>query len=149
LTWVTGQEHEEMSWFLLGLIIDLPLPNGMDSRRLVACLCAFLDFPYLAWYPRHSEETLSEMQPTLDSFHANKTIFINLEIRDHFWLPKLESLNHFLASIRDFGALDNCNTKYTERLHIDMAKDAYRATNHKDCWIYKLTSSWARTSVIP
>lgn len=132
LTRVTGQEHEEMSRFLLGLIIDLPLPNGMDSRRLVACLRAFLDFLYLARYPEHSEETLSDMQAALNSFHANKTIFVDLEIRDHFQLPKLESLNHFLASIRDFGALDNCNTEYTERLHIDMAKDAYRATNHKD-----------------
>jgi hypothetical protein len=28
--------------------------------------------------------------------------------------------------------LDNFNTEYTERLHIDLAKDAYGATNHKD-----------------
>jgi hypothetical protein len=88
----------------------------MDSRRLVACLHAFLDFLYLAQYPEHSEETLSNMQAALDSFHANKTIFVNLEIRDHFQLPKLESLN------KDFGALDNGNTEYTECLHIDMAK---------------------------
>jgi hypothetical protein len=27
---------------------------------------------------------------------------------------------------------DNFNTEYTERLHIDLAKDAYEATNHKD-----------------
>lgn len=31
-----------------------------------------------------------------------------------------------------FGTTDNYNTEYTERLHIDLAKDAYRATNHKD-----------------
>ncbi|KAG0696321.1 hypothetical protein DFH29DRAFT_951535 [Suillus ampliporus] len=30
------------------------------------------------------------------------------------------------------GTTDNCNTEYTERLHIDYTKDAYRATNHKD-----------------
>ncbi|KAG1814167.1 hypothetical protein DFJ58DRAFT_740000 [Suillus subalutaceus] len=30
------------------------------------------------------------------------------------------------------GTTDNYNTEYTERLHIDYAKDAYRATNHKD-----------------
>jgi hypothetical protein len=31
-----------------------------------------------------------------------------------------------------FGTTDNYNTEQTERLHIDFAKDAYRATNHKD-----------------
>jgi len=33
--------------------------------------------------------------------------------------------------IRRFGTTDNYNTEYTERLHIDLAKDAYHATNHK------------------
>ena len=31
-----------------------------------------------------------------------------------------------------FSTTDNYNTEYTERLHIDLAKDAYRATNHRD-----------------
>lgn len=34
--------------------------------------------------------------------------------------------------IRLYGTTDNYNTEYTERLHIDFTKDAYRATNHKD-----------------
>ena len=45
---ITNRAKRRLSRFLLGLIIDLPLPNGMNSRRLVACLCAFLDFLYLA-----------------------------------------------------------------------------------------------------
>jgi hypothetical protein len=31
-----------------------------------------------------------------------------------------------------FGTMDNYNTEQTERLHIDFAKDAYRATNRKN-----------------
>ena len=31
-----------------------------------------------------------------------------------------------------FGTTDNYNTKQSERLHIDLAKNAYRATNRKD-----------------
>ena len=31
-----------------------------------------------------------------------------------------------------FGTTDNYNTEQSERLHIDLTKDAYRATNHKD-----------------
>lgn len=37
-----------------------------------------------------------------------------------------------MQCIKDFGTCDNYNTEYSERLHIDLAKDAYRATNHKD-----------------
>ena len=35
-------------------------------------------------------------------------------------------------NIKLYGTLDNFNTEYTEWLHIDLAKDAYAATNHKD-----------------
>ncbi|KAG1869332.1 hypothetical protein DFJ58DRAFT_723179 [Suillus subalutaceus] len=31
-----------------------------------------------------------------------------------------------------YGTTDNYNTEYTERLHIDLAKDAYRSTNYKN-----------------
>ncbi|KIK97566.1 hypothetical protein PAXRUDRAFT_31734 [Paxillus rubicundulus Ve08.2h10] len=31
--------------------------------------------------------------------------------------------------------LNNCSTKYTECLHIDLAKDAYCTTNHKDEYV--------------
>jgi len=34
--------------------------------------------------------------------------------------------------IEYFGTTDNYNTKYMERLHIDLAKDAYCATNFRD-----------------
>ncbi|KAF8240378.1 hypothetical protein L208DRAFT_1058407, partial [Tricholoma matsutake] len=104
----------------------------MDTKRLVTCPHASLDFLDLAQDPTHSEETLLQMQEALDLFQANKSIFVDLEIRKHFRVPKLEGLNHYVTSIRDFGALDNCNTEYAERLHIDKAKAAYQATNSKD-----------------
>jgi len=34
--------------------------------------------------------------------------------------------------IEYFGTTDNYNTEYTEHLHIDLAKDAYHATNFHD-----------------
>ena len=34
-----------------------------------------------------------------------------------------------------FGTTDNYNTEATEWLHIDYAKDAYQATNHKDKFV--------------
>jgi hypothetical protein len=35
--------------------------------------------------------------------------------------------------------MDNFNTEYTERLHIEFAKDAYAATNHKDEFVQMAT----------
>jgi len=73
------------------------------------------------------------MQDTLDRFHQNKQIFIDLDICGHFDnIPKLHFLEHYLDTIILYGTTDNYNTEYTERLHIYLAKDAYHATNHKD-----------------
>ncbi|KAI0652810.1 hypothetical protein C8Q70DRAFT_1048780 [Cubamyces menziesii] len=129
---VTGKEHNQMCRFLLGLIIGLPLPGGMSPVRLVRAVRALLDFLFLAQYPAHSSESLELLQDALRRFHANKAIFVDLGIRLHFKLPKLHSLEHYLLSILLFGTTDNYDTQYTERLHIDFAKDAYRATNKKD-----------------
>ncbi|KIL63591.1 hypothetical protein M378DRAFT_12028 [Amanita muscaria Koide BX008] len=35
LSWVTGQEHDQMCRFLLGLIIDIRLPNRLSNVRLL------------------------------------------------------------------------------------------------------------------
>jgi hypothetical protein len=126
---VTGQEHQQISQFLLGLIVDLPLPGATSGARLVAALRSFLDFLYLARYTAHSDQTLKQMEDALKEFHIQKSVFVDLGVREHFKLPKLHSLNHYISAIRDFGTTDNTNTETTERLHIDMAKDAYRATN--------------------
>jgi hypothetical protein len=132
LSRVTGQEHNQMSRILLGLIIDIPLPDYRSSARLVSVVCAILDFIYLAQYPIHTTVTLASLQDALLRFHANKSIFVDLGIREHFNIPKLHFMSHYVRAIKLFGTLDNVNTEYTERLHIDLAKNAYRATNHRD-----------------
>ncbi|KAF8258061.1 hypothetical protein EI94DRAFT_1780982 [Lactarius quietus] len=86
-----SQEHEQISCFMLGLILDIQLPNNICN------------------YPIHTYLTLRLITDTLSRFHANRGIFIALGIRYQFNLPKL----HYL-------------------LHIDLIKDAYAATNHKD-----------------
>ncbi|KAG1904218.1 uncharacterized protein F5891DRAFT_899777, partial [Suillus fuscotomentosus] len=85
-----------------------------------------------AQYPCHSSETLHSLDEALDLFHANKDIFIQLGIRNNFNLPKLHAARHYHLMITLFGTTDNYNTEYTEHLHIDLAKDAYCATNHQD-----------------
>ena len=132
LSRVTGKEHKNMSRIVLGLVMGLPLPNGQVSPRLISFVRALLDFLYLAQFPSHSSTSISRLEDSLSRFHNNKDIFLDLGVREHFNLPKIHSLIHFSPSIRLFGTTDNYNTEQTERLHIDLTKDAYRATNRKD-----------------
>ncbi|KAF5365442.1 hypothetical protein D9758_010870 [Tetrapyrgos nigripes] len=132
LSHVTGQEHDQIARFLLGIIADAPLPGGMSNVRLLRCLRGLLDFLFLSQYPVHSNRTLAIMEDALRQFHENKSVFCDLGIRSDFHIPKIHFLNHYAESVRLMGTFDNFNTEYTERLHIDYTKDAYRATNKKD-----------------
>ncbi|KAF5345632.1 hypothetical protein D9758_015168 [Tetrapyrgos nigripes] len=129
---VSGEEHNQISHFLLGLIADAPLPSGMSNVWLLRCLRGLIDFLFLAQYPVHSTTSLRLLEDALERFHANKQIFVDLDIRSNFHIPKIHFLNHYVECVKQLGTFDNFNTEYTERLHIDMAKDAYWATNKKD-----------------
>jgi len=122
---VTGQEHDQISRFFLSLIADCPLPDGFSPKRLVQAVRGLINFLFIAQYPVHSTSTLRRLRASLELFHANKDVFIDLEIRSNFKIPKLHFLNHYIDRIEYFGSLDNFNTENTERLHIDLAKDAY------------------------
>ncbi|KAJ3816273.1 hypothetical protein F5880DRAFT_332230, partial [Lentinula raphanica] len=129
---VSGAEHAQMTHLFIGLVIEAPLPGGLSNVRLLRCLRGLLDFLFLAQYPVHSTTSLCALSEALNLFHDNKDIFIDLGIRSNFHIPKIHFMNHYIDDIKRSGTLDNFNTEYTERLHIDMAKDAYSATNKKD-----------------
>ncbi|KAJ3562007.1 hypothetical protein NP233_g9840 [Leucocoprinus birnbaumii] len=132
LSRVTGTEHDQICRFLLGIVQDIKLPSGISNARLVRSVQNLLDFTYLARYPIHTTQTLDNLDTALQEFHVNASIFIDLKIRPHFHFPKLHFCSHYRYLIELFGTTDNYNTEYTERLHIDLAKDAYRATNFRD-----------------
>ena len=132
LSRVTGQEHNQMCRILLALIMDVQLPHSVSSACLLRAVRALMDFTFLAQYPVHTSETLELLEGALSQFHEYKSIFVDLGIRRHFNLPKLHFASHYVDLIKLYGTTDNFNTEYTERLHIDFAKDAYAATNHKD-----------------
>ncbi|KAI0324537.1 hypothetical protein GY45DRAFT_1349365 [Cubamyces sp. BRFM 1775] len=131
--WKGISKLSRMSRFLLGIIVDMPLPGGRAvTNRLLRATRGLLDFLYLAQYPIHSDESLSALEDALSDFHAHRDVFITLNARDAFNIPKLHFLLHYVDFVKLFGTTDNYNTEATERLHIDFAKEAYRATNHKD-----------------
>jgi len=122
----TGTEHKEMERVFVGLI------SGAAEDNILVMARSLLDFIYYAWFQQHTDKTLAAMQESLSLFHVRKDILVELGIRDHFNVPKIHSLVHYVSSIRALGSADRYNTEYPERLHIDYAKDAYRASNKRD-----------------
>ncbi|KAN0091453.1 hypothetical protein V8E55_005019 [Tylopilus felleus] len=123
----TGADHKQLQWiFVTALIGTTPNHNVVQASRVL------LNFVCLTQYHSHTEETLQALQDALNDFHILKDVFIGLGCCEHFNIPKLHSLVHYVKSIRLFGSLDGFNTEKSERLHIDYAKKAYAATNRKD-----------------
>lgn len=52
-------------------------------------------------------------------------------MRQDFNIPKVHSMVHYVPAIIDFGSVLGLSTDGPERLHIDMAKMAFRASNRK------------------
>ncbi|KAJ7751238.1 hypothetical protein DFH07DRAFT_745544 [Mycena maculata] len=123
----TGSEHKEMEKVFLGLVAAGAHPE------LIRAVRAIMDFACLASLQSHTSLTLLALRKALDDFHAHKKIFIDLKGRkENFNIPKIHSLDHYEPSFRLFGSADGFNTESPERLHIDYAKNAYRASNRKD-----------------
>lgn len=126
LSQISGSERKNMAKILLGCMHDLMPPEGNAAVK------ALLDFLYLAQYPTHDTQTLGYLRDSLAQFHAHKSYFVNIGVRDNLNLPKLHALCHYVESIENFGTTDNYNTEMFERLHIDFAKEGWRATNQRD-----------------
>ncbi|KAG2099222.1 uncharacterized protein F5147DRAFT_640620 [Suillus discolor] len=122
----TGTEHKEMQHIFVALIA------GAVPSRVVIVARAILDFCYYAQLHTHTSESLDGLENALTVFHAHKDVLKELDVRDHFNIPKLHQLSHYVQSIKLFGAADGFNTELPECLHIDFAKEAYRASNKRD-----------------
>lgn len=122
----TGNEYKQMEKVFLGAIAGaVPAAVARASKALI-------DFTYLAQYPLLDEDDLERMEECLKIFHANKDAFIRAKVRTHFNIPKFHAILHYTTLIRLHGTPDGYNTEAPERLHIDYAKRAYRASNKRD-----------------
>ncbi|KAF8889384.1 hypothetical protein BD779DRAFT_1671930 [Infundibulicybe gibba] len=145
----TGTEHREMQKIFLGV-----LAGSAVDKRVVTVVRAALDFIYYAQLQMHTSTTLAALKSCLETFHRHKDIFIQLEIRKHFNIPKIHCLLHYFASIQALGSNDGYNSELPERLHINFAKDAFRASNRKDyheqmaLWLQRREAMWQREAYI-
>ncbi|KIK17766.1 hypothetical protein PISMIDRAFT_110808, partial [Pisolithus microcarpus 441] len=123
----TGTDHKQVQCtFLTALVGTAPHPDVIKAGS------SLLDFIYLTQYQSHTDHMLVTLQQALDGFHAAKDIFVKLGCREHFNVPKIHSLQHYIEMIRSLGSLDSLNTETSEWLHIDFAKKAYTASNQRD-----------------
>ncbi|KAJ7690982.1 hypothetical protein B0H17DRAFT_1179726 [Mycena rosella] len=122
----TGTEHKEMQRVFVGVLA------GAVNAKVLTVVKALIDFIYYAQLQSHTTRTLDALQKSLDAFHDHKQIIIDLGVREHFNIPKFHAIQHYVDSIRSLGSPDGYNTESPERLHIDFAKKAYRASNRRD-----------------
>jgi len=118
------------------------LSLSLDFSSLILSLVEFSGVQSVCWsptglcggeksieYSTHNQLTLGYLKATLDKFHQNKEYFIQVGCQDHLNFPKLHSLLHYSESIQFFEMTDNYDMEMFKRLHIDFAKDGWRATN--------------------
>ena len=122
----TGNEHKNMEKVFLGTLI------GAVDDKVLKTVRGVLDFIGYAHFETHCDESLAEMDRAWVAFHEAKGIFEDLEIRKHFNISKIHNIKHYIDSIRSRGTTDGFNSEASERLHIDLAKLGYRASNKKD-----------------
>ncbi|KAF8574595.1 hypothetical protein K439DRAFT_1655621 [Ramaria rubella] len=66
---------------------------------------------------------------SLARFHAHNDAFITHNVCEHFQIPKIHAMEHYVASIKSCGTADGFNTELPEQLHIDFAKIGYQASS--------------------
>ncbi|KAF7796244.1 hypothetical protein EIP86_007418 [Pleurotus ostreatoroseus] len=132
----TGTEHKEMQKVLVGILAGAVEPDVMQVARAV------VDFIYYAQFQTHTTETLTGLRSALRTFHDYKDVFVRTGVREHFNIAKVHSMLHYAEAILRKGTLDGFNTELPERLHIEYAKEAYRAGNRRD-YIAHMTT-WLR-----
>ncbi|KAJ7769423.1 hypothetical protein B0H16DRAFT_1411344 [Mycena metata] len=144
----TGTEHKEMQRVFVGVLA------GAVDAEVLTVVKALIDFIYYAQLQSHTTRTLAALQEALDTFHDHKQVILDLEIREHFNIPKFHAIQHYVDCIRALGSADGYNTESPERLHIDFAKKAYRASNRRDyteqmaLWLQRQEAVALRTSYL-
>ncbi|KAI0726555.1 hypothetical protein C8Q72DRAFT_876832 [Fomitopsis betulina] len=109
---VSGSERKDMARILLGCLVGAFLMHSCSPSAP-------------SWISFTSRSTDSRRPDTqvprgcLVQYHKHKDILKTLGIRQHLNIPNL-------------GTTDNYNTEMFERLHIDCAKKAWRALNHRN-----------------
>ncbi|KIM58835.1 hypothetical protein SCLCIDRAFT_27705 [Scleroderma citrinum Foug A] len=113
--------------------VYLPAIEGHIPGDIVQTLHAFLEFCYIVHRNVITEDTLEELEDTLDQFHQYREIFQDTGVHvEGFSLPQQHSLVHYQSMIHLFGAPNGLCTSITESKHITAVKKPWwRSNKHK------------------
>ncbi|KAG2113682.1 hypothetical protein DEU56DRAFT_874333 [Suillus clintonianus] len=80
------------------------------------------------WTGTKHQEMQRAVQPAVaQAARAIIDFIFYLEVREDFNIPKMHSMQHYVASIKLHGSADGFNTEFPKRLHINFAKNDYVA----------------------
>jgi len=72
---------------------------GATDPAVIRAVRGVLDFIYYAHFETHTDESLGLLDAAWLTFHDNKYIFEDLEIRKHFNISKLHNIKHYINAI--------------------------------------------------
>ncbi|KAF8596344.1 hypothetical protein BDV93DRAFT_422196, partial [Ceratobasidium sp. AG-I] len=123
----TGRKSKEM------VAQVLPVFLGDVTPELTQLLRSIIDFIFRAHTSSMTDTDLADMERDLELFHELKGLLVIREFYESDsrfdLIPKLHMLSHYAHSIRSLGTLDGYNTEAPEHLHIEYAKEPWRASN--------------------
>jgi hypothetical protein len=133
---MTGMEHRALERSHLCIVANAP---GAITEEVIHATHAAMDCIYLAQLPTQSDHSLSAYQAAYNQFMKDQWGWVRNGTRKgkdrvipHFHIPKMHVIRHLEEHVRMKGSADNYSTETMEHLHIDMVKDAYRASNRRE-----------------
>ncbi|KAH7880127.1 uncharacterized protein C8R40DRAFT_1158616 [Lentinula edodes] len=87
----TGGEYRSMAKVFLGTLAGAAEPGVI---RAVQALEDFMDY---AHFETHCDESLAAMHLAWQTFHAEKSVFIDLKIRKFFNINKVHNIKHYMT----------------------------------------------------
>ena len=75
------------------------LLSGAAEDSVLLLARSLLDFIYYVQFQQQTDKTLAAMRDSLNVFHSRKGILIELGIHEHFNVPKIHSLLHYVSAI--------------------------------------------------
>ncbi|KAJ3859983.1 hypothetical protein EV359DRAFT_75404 [Lentinula novae-zelandiae] len=144
----TMPPHPTLCHFRKGISkVFLGTLGGAADARVIRVVRAAEDYMYYSHFESHCEESLEAMEAAWKTFHTEKEVFVELGVRNQFNISKVHNVLHYPQNICSRGTLDGFNSETTERLHIDLAKAGYRASN-KRRYIVQMTQWLQRQEAV-
>lgn len=125
-----GRDHRNMQRYILCVLDGAP---GVPSR-FVALVRSHLDYFYMAQAGEVSHTTLTAILARISEMHEKKQTAYEQGYRttEGWKIPKLEFQHHIVPSIIQLGNLLGLSTDISEHEHIQLVKEPFRRTNHRD-----------------